>query len=92
MKKRAAFVVLTAALSAPVWAAMQTIKLSVPGMTCSACPITVKLALSKVDGVATTDVSFEERLATVTFDDTKTTVEALAQATENAGYPASLLE
>ena len=29
----------------------QTVTLSVPGMTCAACPITVKKALSKVEGV-----------------------------------------
>ncbi len=28
-----------AAVVAPVWAATQTVTLSVPGMTCSACPI-----------------------------------------------------
>lgn len=36
-----------AAVVAPVWAATQTVTLSVPGMTCSACPITVKKAISK---------------------------------------------
>ncbi len=41
-----------AAVVAPVWAATQTVTLSVPGMTCSACPITVKKAISKVDGVS----------------------------------------
>lgn len=92
MKKIAALFALTAALSPPAWAATQTVTLSVPDMTCSACPITVKMALSRVDGVETTDISFEERRATVTFDDTKTNVEALTQATENAGYPSSVIE
>ncbi|GGZ88318.1 cation transporter [Novosphingobium arvoryzae] len=41
-----------AAVVAPVWAATQTVTLSVPGMTCSACPITVKKAISKVEGVS----------------------------------------
>ena len=35
-------------------------------------------------------VNGEERDATVTFDDEKTTVEALTQATTNAGYPSTL--
>jgi hypothetical protein len=35
-----------AAVVAPVWAATQTVTLSVPGMTCS-CPITVKKAISR---------------------------------------------
>ncbi len=74
----------------PALAAPQTVTLSVPGMTCSACPITVKAALNRVEGVTSVDVRYEERDATVTFDDEKTTVEALTQATTNAGYPSTL--
>jgi mercuric ion binding protein len=92
VKRFAAFFALTAALGTPAWAAMQTVTLSVPGMTCAACPITVKMALSRVDGVETTDVNFEERRAIVTFDDTRTHVDALTRATENAGYPSSVAE
>ena len=44
MKKLFASLAL-AAVVAPVWAATQTVTLSVPGMTCSACPITVKKGL-----------------------------------------------
>ena len=57
-----------AAVVAPVWAATQTVTLSVPGMTCSACPFTVKAALNRVDGVSSVDVRYEERDATVTFE------------------------
>ena len=38
--------------SAPVWAAQQSVTLSIPDMSCASCPITVKAALSKVSGVA----------------------------------------
>ncbi|MGH8395995.1 MAG: mercury resistance system periplasmic binding protein MerP, partial [Pseudomonas sp.] len=76
-----------AAIVAPVWAAMQTVTLSVAGMTCAACPITVKKALAKVEGVSKIDVSFEKREAVVTFDDAKANVQKLTKATENAGYP-----
>ena len=81
-----------AAVVAPVWAATQTVTLSVPGMTCSACPITVKKAISKVDGVSKVDVTFETREAVVTFDDAKTSVQIakLTKATEDAGYPSSV--
>ena len=78
------------ALMSPLWAANQTVTLSVPGMTCAACPITVKMALSKVPGVSRTAVSFERLEAVVTFDDSKTNVEKLTKATENAGYPSSV--
>ena len=91
MKKLFAILAL-AAIAAPIWASTQTVTLSVPGMTCAACPITVKFALSKVEGVNKADVTFEKREAVVTFDDAKTNVRKLTKATEDAGYPSSLIE
>jgi len=90
MKKLATLLALAAALSAPAWAATKTVTLSVPGMTCAACPITVKKALTKVDGVQKAEVSYEKREAIVTFDDAKTNADALTKATANAGYPSSV--
>jgi mercuric ion binding protein len=87
MKKFAILAALAATLAAPAWAATKTVRLSVPGMTCAACPITVKKALTKVEGVEKAEVSFERREAVVTFDDAKTNAQALTKATENAGYP-----
>ena len=78
------------AVAAPVLAATQTVTLSVLGMTCDACPITVKKAISKVEGVSKTDVSFDKREAVVTFDNAKTSVQKLTKATEDAGYPSSV--
>ena len=89
MKKLFASLALVAVV-APVLASTQTVTLSVPGMTCAACPITVKKTISKVAGVSKTDVSFDKREAVVTFDDAKTSVQKLTQATENAGYPSSV--
>jgi len=79
-----------AAVVAPVWAATQTVTLAVPGMTCAACPITVKKAISKVEGVSKVDVGFEKREAVVTFDNAKTNVQKLTKATEDAGYPSTV--
>ncbi|MBT0962972.1 mercury resistance system periplasmic binding protein MerP [Denitromonas iodatirespirans] len=89
MKKLFASLALVAVI-APVWAATQTVTLALPGMTCAACPITVKKAISKVDGVSKVVVTFEEREAVVTFDDAKTGVQELTEATEGAGYPSSV--
>jgi periplasmic mercuric ion binding protein len=86
VKKLAVLIALVCAIGTPAWAATKTVTLSVPGMTCAACPITVKTALSKVSGVEKARVSFENREAVVTFDDAKTTVEALTKATKGAGY------
>lgn len=91
-KRLRASIVLASLLATPAWAASQTVTLSVPGMTCAACPLTVKKALTRVEGVTKVEVSFEDRQALVTFDDSKTSAQALARASENAGYPASFEE
>jgi mercuric ion binding protein len=76
--------------AAPAWAAVQTVTLSVPSMDCPVCPITVKKALMNVAGVSKAEVNLDKRQATVTFDDAKTNVSALTQATTDAGYPSRL--
>ena len=72
---------------APAWASPQTVTLNVSGMTCPACPITVKKALEKVPGVSKVHVRFEKKQVLVTFDDAKTNTDALVKATTNAGFP-----
>jgi len=79
-----------AAISSAALAENKTVTLSVPGMYCEMCPATVKKALSRVDGVSNVKASFKTKEAVVTYDDAKTTVEALTKATENAGYPSTL--
>ncbi len=77
-------------VAVPVTAATKTVTLSVPGMQCQVCPLTVRKALTRVDGVSKADVSFEKREATVTFDDAKTNTDALRKATADAGFPSTL--
>lgn len=89
MKKLFASLAL-ATIIAPVWAATQTVTLAVPGMTCAACPITVKIALTKVIGVQDVKVSYEKLTAIVIYDDVKTSLQKLTKATEDAGYPSSV--
>ena len=51
-------------IAMPAVAATRTVTLSVPGMNCAACPITVKKALGNVPGVSRTEVSLDRREAT----------------------------
>ena len=83
---------LLASASSMAVAAEQTIKLSVPDMTCVSCPYMVKQAISAVDGIKTVEATMEDRSATVTFEDTLTSIEAIQQATANIGYPSSLFK
>ncbi|MDN5940996.1 MAG: mercury resistance system periplasmic binding protein MerP [Nitrospira sp.] len=90
MNKLITVIALSVALSAPAWAATKTVTLSVPGMTCASCPITLKKALNKVEGVENIEVNLEKKETLVTYDDAKTTVKALLEATTNAGYPSTV--
>ena len=75
---------LTAAVSS------QTVTLAVQNMDCPLCPFTVRKALEGVPGVAKVSVDFSAKTATVTFDPSKTNVQALTQATGNAGFPSTI--
>lgn len=78
-------------LASPIaFAETKTVTLSVPGMNCDLCPLTIKKAISKVPGVASVEASYERKQAVVTFDDSKASVDALMKATANAGYPSTL--
>lgn len=92
MTLRIPLAILLATLAASAFAAQQTVTLDVPGMTCAACPITVKKALTRVDGVTRAVVNYDTRQAVVSFDDARTGVASLMQATANAGYPSTLKE
>jgi mercuric ion binding protein len=90
MKQARLFALLLVAGSA-LAAEPRTITLGVEHMTCAACPITVRKALSHVAGVAQSTVDMQSHTATVTFDPGKTTPEALATAVSEAGFPAKVL-
>jgi mercuric ion binding protein len=81
---------LVAMLSTSAWAADKTVTLSIPGMTCGACPITVRTALDRVTGVEKVGIDEAQKLVTVTYDDSKTNAQALTNATKDAGYPSSV--
>lgn len=81
------------ALQAAGPAQQETVVLDVKNMTCAMCPITVRKAMEKVPGVIKTEAKYEGDSvgwARVTFDPNKTTVQALIQATTNAGYPSQI--
>lgn len=88
--KRTIAVLLALALPVLASAATRTVVLTIPTMDCATCPITIRIALMRVTGVSKAKVSYDRREARVTFDDSKTDVAALTEATKNAGYPSFL--
>jgi periplasmic mercuric ion binding protein len=88
--KMLAAIVAFALFGAPLAvAAERTATLAVENMTCTACPHIVKGSLAAVPGVSKVVVSFEDKTATVTYDDARTAIPALISATTNAGYPST---
>ncbi len=74
------------ALSPPLWAAHKSVTLAVPGMTCPTCPVTIKKALMKEQGVASVTVHYEKKELIVSFDDAKTTPDAITKSTAAVGF------
>jgi len=75
--------------SSNTFAAERTLTLAVQKMYCDACPLIVRKSLEAVPGVAKAVVSFKDKTAVVTYDDGRTNVNALTEATTQAGYPSA---
>jgi Cu+-exporting ATPase len=63
------------------------VELPVLGMTCTRCSAAVERTLNKkVPGVANAQVNFATETASVDYDPSQTSLEAMAQAVKDAGY------
>ena len=87
-----ALVLLGAVTAAPLLAAEQTVTFDVPGMYCASCPFIVESAMGAVDGVISVSADADARTALVVFEDTKTTIAAIQNASASAGYEALPLD
>lgn len=64
---------------------------TIENMTCAACPITVRTAMSRVEGVQSVAVNFDEKTATAIYDPAIANAAAIAQASSSVGFPAQPL-
>jgi mercuric transport protein len=64
---------------------------TVENMTCAACPITVRKAMSRVDGVQGVDINFDSKTVTATYDPTIADVTTIAEASASVGFPAKAI-
>ena len=78
------------AVGSAAWAAEQTVTLAVEKMYCALCPVTVTRAIERVEGVSAVKVDFDRKEAVVTYEDAVTSLDAIAAASTDAGYPARL--
>ena len=62
------------------------VTLPVEGMTCASCVARVENALKKVEGVNSANVNLATEKVTLSFDDARTNLSALAKVVSDAGY------
>ena len=79
-------------MSGALSAEEKSVVLSVPGMKCPACPITVMVAIKRVQGVKSVNANFESKLAVVSYDDQLTNISSLQQAAKNVGFPSKVIQ
>lgn len=68
----------------------ETVSFSVEKMTCATCPIAVRKAMERVEGVTEVKVDFDSKIAVVTFDSGMTTADAIGAASTDVGFPATI--
>lgn len=74
-----------------VAATEKTQTFAIENMYCASCPIIVRRTIEGVAGVRSVKVDFASKRATVVYDPSLTTVEAIAGASAYAGYPATVM-
>ncbi len=68
----------------------QTVTFDVEKMTCATCPIAVRKAMERVDGVKEVNVDLDSKTAVVTFDASITTTTEIGSASTDVGFPAAV--
>lgn len=68
----------------------QTRIINIEGMTCGGCVQGVHTATADIEGLDTMTVELASNQATVTFDDSLTSAEKIAEAIDDAGFDASV--
>ena len=60
--------------------------LNIEGMSCDHCKMAVTKAVSSLEGVSSVEVSLEKNTATVQFEESRLSLESIAQAIADQGY------
>ena len=83
---------LTVLAGVPALAATRTVTLSVPGMTCPTCPVTLRTTLNRLHGVHVVRTDLTHRIVNVEVTDSHVTDRDLTDATKNVGYPSTVVK
>jgi copper chaperone CopZ len=66
--------------------ANKTVTLAIEGMTCTGCENTIQETVTKIAGITSIKASHLDSTAVVSFDSTQTSVAAIGDAINEAGY------
>ena len=64
--------------------------MNIEGMHCGSCAIGIQMITSQIDGVTSSEVSYEGKKGVFEFDSAKTNKEALQKAIAELGYTATV--
>lgn len=67
---------------------VQTVEFKISGMTCKSCEEHVKQAVNKLQGIISTEVSYDNSNAIIQFDKTQSTIAQIEEAINSTGYKA----
>ncbi len=70
----------------------QEASFTVDKMTCATCPITVRKAMQRVNGVKEVAVDLDTKTATVRYDPSLTDAKQIGEASSNIGFPATVIQ
>ena len=65
---------------------MKKVEIKVEGMHCEGCSKRLTKVLNNIEGVNTAEVSLENKLANIEYDETITKIEDFYEAIEDAGF------
>ncbi len=85
-----AIVVLAAGSLDAATSGEETVSFNVEKMTCATCPIAVRKAMERVDGVKEVKVDLDSKTAVVTFNASMTDATEIGAASTNVGFPATV--
>ena len=65
---------------------MKEINLKIEGMHCTGCSNRLEKVLNNTDGIEKAKVNFEDKKATISFDETKINEEKIKETIEDSGF------
>ena len=65
---------------------MKEIKLKIEGMHCAGCSNRLEKVLNNTDGIEKAEVNFEQKEATITYNESQTNIDKIKEAIQDAGF------